>query len=136
MGRNLMMTSRHVASLFTEGLGDGGLRFQDGQTAAVDFVRDAGSAASNLMQITRVRMIHRYWDLAVLEIECVPSTVEPMYLNLTDPADLQGRDIAVIVYPAFDTRRDARVQNEVFRGLYNVKRLQPGLLKPRAVEQS
>lgn len=42
----------------------------------------------------------------------------------------------MIGYPAFDGRKGARVQNEVFRGLYTVKCLQPGLLKPRAVANS
>ncbi|ABD56498.1 DNA/RNA non-specific endonuclease [Jannaschia sp. CCS1] len=136
VGHNLMMTNRHVAQLFAEGLGDGPLRFQDGQTAAIDFVQEVGNATAHTMQVTRVRMIHPFWDMAVLEVEDVPQGVEPLALSLTNPANLQGRDIAVIGYPAFDHRNNVAVQNEVFRGIYNVKRLQPGLLKPRAVVSS
>lgn len=133
VGRNLMMTNRHVASLFANGLGDGTLTFQDGQTAEIDFAREAHSTTSDPMKVTGIRMIHPYWDMAVLEVEDVPPGVEPLTLSLTDPTDLKGRDIAVIGYPAFDPRNAARVQNEVFRGIYNVKRLQPGLLNARAM---
>lgn len=136
VGHNLMMTNRHVAQLFADGVGDGTLRFQDGQTAAIDFVQEAGSTDAHTLQVTGIRMIHPFWDMAVLEVEDVPQGVAPLTLSLTDPAHLQGRDIAVIGYPAFDPRNNAAVQNEVFRGIYNVKRLQPGLLKPRAVVSS
>lgn len=136
VGHNLLMTNRHVAQLFAEGLGDGTLRFQDGQTAAVDFVQEVGNAASHTMTVTRIRMIHPFWDMAVLEVDDVPDGAEPLTLSLTDPTHLQGRDIAVIGYPAFDHRNNVAVQNEVFRGIYNVKRLQPGILKPRAVVPS
>lgn len=131
VGTNLLMTNRHVASLFAQGIGDGTLRFLDDQTAALDFGRERGSTSADLIKVSRVRMIHPYWDMAVLELEETPQGVEPLALSLTDPAELLNRDIAVIGYPAFDPRNDAMVQHQVFGGVYNVKRLQPGLLKSR-----
>lgn len=136
VGTNLLMTNRHVAAFFAEGTGDRTVRFHDGQTAALDFEREIGSATAELLNVARVRMIHPYWDMAILELEEGPPGVEPLTLSLEDPADLQGREIAVIGYPAFDGRNDARVQNQVFRGIYNVKRMQPGLLKARAPKLS
>ena len=40
VGEGLLMTNRHVAEMFTEGLGEGGLRLQRRATAAVDFKRE------------------------------------------------------------------------------------------------
>lgn len=136
VGSNLMMTNRHVAGLFAQGIGDGTLRFQADQTAALDFGRERGSTSADLIKVSGIRMIHPYWDMAVLELEEVPQGVEPLTLSLTNPAELIGRDIAVIGYPAFDPRNDAMVQHQVFGGVYNVKRLQPGLLKLRAPKLS
>lgn len=132
----LLMTNRHVANLFAHGVGDGTLTFHAGQTVETDFGREATSTTSNPIRVTRVRMIHPYWDMAVLELEETPAGAEPLHLSVTGPALLQDRDIAVIGYPAFDPRNNAMVQHEVFRGLYNVKRLQPGLLNARAPKLS
>ena len=52
-------------------------------------------------------------------------------LSLRNPEEMIDDDIAVIGYPAFDPRNDAAVQNKVFDGVYYVKRLQPGKLRPR-----
>ena len=52
-------------------------------------------------------------------------------LSLRNPQDMIGEDIAVIGYPAFDPRNRVDVQNKVFDGVYKVKRLQPGQLRPR-----
>lgn len=136
VGGDLMVTNRHVAALFANGLGDGTLTFHEGQMAAIDFEREVGSIRSEPIAVTRVRMIHPYWDMAILELEDLPDGAEPLTLSLTDPADVVGRDIAVIGYPAFDPRNSAAVQHEVFRGVYNVKRLQPGLLKARGPKAS
>ncbi|MEO0917126.1 MAG: DNA/RNA non-specific endonuclease, partial [Pseudomonadota bacterium] len=136
VGGTLMMTNRHVASLFAQGVGDGTLLFHEGQTAEVDFERERFSTTSDPIAVTRVAMIHPYWDMALLELEELPAGAKPLSLSLTDPDQLEGRDIAVIGYPAFDPRNNADVQHQMFRGVYNVKRLQPGLLKARAPKLS
>jgi len=56
---------------------------------------------------------------------------------LKHPEDLLGEDVAVIGYPAprvqlsFDPRNDTNLQNSVFGGVYNIKRLQPGKIGER-----
>ena len=133
---NLIMTNRHVAAIFASGLGREGLRFIPGQTAAVDFKRERDSSASQFVRVANIEMIHPYWDMALLKVEGLPAGIEPLTLSMREPEDLAGREIALVGYPAFDPRNDAKVQNQVFGGVYNVKRLLPGLLKTRRAIRS
>ena len=133
VGEGLMMTNRHVAEIFALGLGQGPLTFRPGQTAAVDLEREVTSTQAHLLEVRQVLMIHPFWDMALLKVTGLPSVQKPLKLSLTRPEDLAAKpDVAVIGYPAFDPRNDAAVQQQVFGGLFNVKRLQPGKLGPRA----
>ena len=136
VGDNLIMTNRHVAEIFARGLGEKGLHFISGQSAAIDLLRERDSHQSRFLKVAQVRMIHPYWDMALLEMEEMPADIQPLTLSLREPEDLEGSQIALIGYPAFDPRNNAEVQNTVFNGVYNVKRLLPGLLKTRSVIRS
>lgn len=129
IGQGLMMTNRHVAELFAQGLGVKQVRFKPGETAAVDFRREQGSDESLLLSIDKVLMIHPYWDMAVLKVQGLSDTIRPLVLSTRVPEELAGREIAVIGYPAKDWRNDSAVQDQVFGGIYNVKRLQPGKVR-------
>jgi endonuclease G len=131
VGEGLLMTNRHVAEIFCAGLGGRGLVFRPGHRAGIDFKREA-IGGSQLVEVKGIAMIHPYWDMALLRVEGLPAGVAPLKLAITDPDELIGRDVAVIGYPAFDPRNDARVQNQVFNNLYDVKRLMPGKLNGRA----
>jgi endonuclease G, mitochondrial len=135
-GPNLLMTNRHVAQLFATGLGVRQLRFQTGQSAALDLAAERGSTSRNLLGVRRVVLIHPYWDMALLEVEGLPASAAPLSLSTRDPWSLDGHDVAVVGYPAFDPRNDAKVQNEVFGGIYDVKRLQPGKAGAREYVES
>ena len=130
VGEDLLMTNRHVAELFAVGLGREVLRFRPGQRAAVDLLREHGSAETRLFEIERVVMVHPYWDMALLATRGLAG-VTPLRLTVAEPGDLAGREVAVIGYPALDARNDIELQNRIFRGVFNVKRLQPGLLRER-----
>ncbi len=132
VGPGLIMTNRHVADLFATGLGERGLAFRPGIGAAVDLLREAGAGASLMLEVVRVAMIHPWWDMALLEVRGVPAGIRPLALLAAPPGDLAGRTVAVIGFPAFDPRNDAAVQNRVFGGVYDVKRLMPGLATGRA----
>jgi endonuclease G len=132
VGPGLLMTNRHVADLFATGLGERGLAFKTGIGAGVDLLREAGRAESTMLEVVRVAMIHPWWDMALLEVRGVPEDIRPLSLMAQAPGDLAGRVVAVIGYPAFDPRNDAGVQNRVFGGVYDVKRLMPGLATGRA----
>lgn len=126
VGRGLLMTNRHVAEMFTLGLGMRGLRFQPGlDNVQVDFKRERGSSASSPFRVRRVLMIHPYWDMALMEVEGVDG-LRPLTLDSRHVDEVREQDVVVIGYPAQDPRNDAALQHRIFRGVYQVKRLQPG----------
>jgi V8-like Glu-specific endopeptidase len=138
VGKNLLMTNRHVAEIFSSGLGTH-INFRAGLKAGVDFKQERNSKPGDAARIDvrRVAMIHPYWDMALLEVDGFDSSHAPLKLSVRAPEDYfaggaRSAEVAVVGYPAFDSRNKADVQNEVFGGVFNVKRLQPGLLKPRA----
>jgi endonuclease G, mitochondrial len=131
VGDGVLMTNRHVAELFASGLGREELSFRPGQAAAIDFLRERDRAKSKLFQITRVAMIHPYWDMALLVVEGL-GDVAALRLSVAPPGDLRQREIAVIGYPALDPRNNVELQNRIFGGVFNVKRLQPGKLREAA----
>jgi endonuclease G len=131
VGDELVMTNRHVAELFAVGLGREELAFRAGQTAAIDFLRERDSTKSRMFRVVRVVMVHPYWDMALLATEGLRG-VGHLRLSAADPGDLRGREIAVVGYPALDSRNNVELQNRIFRGIFNVKRMQPGVLRDRA----
>jgi endonuclease G, mitochondrial len=131
VGPDLMMTNRHVAEIFSSGIGLRGLRFRPGQSAGVDFLRERDRDTSIAVNVRQVLMIHPYWDMAILRVEHLGQDQGSLKLALDPIDDLEGQDIAVIGYPGFDPRNNAEVQKQVFGGVYNVKRLQPGKLRSR-----
>lgn len=122
VGPNLVMTNRHVAELFVDGTGRG-LAFRAGAQATMNFVEEAERSIADRFAVRSVVVVHPYWDMALLRIEDV--SIAPLLLSLDDPASPQ-EDVVVIGFPAFNPRLDRVVQDEVFGGVYNVKRLQPG----------
>ncbi|MDT8855374.1 DNA/RNA non-specific endonuclease [Paracoccaceae bacterium Fryx2] len=139
VGEGLMMTNRHVAELFARGLGRAGLEFRPGLRAAVNPAREAGgdpqAEDALTLAVRRVRMIHPWWDMALLEVEGL-EPITPLELSLEPPPATEGRDIAVIGYPALDTRNDIDLQLRIFRRLFQVKRLQPGKVTGQAATDS
>lgn len=125
VGKDLLMTNRHVAELFTTGLGSQSLDFRPGMGAGVDFRQERGHTESQTLTVRRVVMIHPFWDMALLQTEELLQH-EPLRLSLQPPEAYANEEVAVIGYPAFDPRNPTDVQNTVFGGVYNVKRLLPG----------
>jgi len=136
-GPGLLMTNRHVANLFASGIGDRGLIYRKG-AAAVDFMKEVSSRPedSYLLDVERVVMIHPYWDMAILAVKGLPGNVAPLQLAIDPPSQLRKQEVAAIGYPAFDPRNDATVQKQVFSNVFEVKRLQPGLLLERGARWS
>ena len=128
VGEGLLMTNRHVAEVFSRGLGVD-ILYTPGD-AQIGFTHEANEA-KNVVQltVTKVEMIHPFWDMALLRVEGLAQ--EPLTLCADATSDLIGHDVAVVGYPALDPRNDFALQNQVFAGTFNVKRLQPGTLRPR-----
>jgi endonuclease G, mitochondrial len=134
VGPNLLMTNRHVAKLFTEGVGIRSLTYSPGD-AAVDFKRETDTPSNDrsaFVKVRSVKMIHPYWDMALLEVEGLPGGRTPLKLSVRPPEDLVDQDVVVVGYPARDDRNDLALQDRIFERKYNVKRLQPGKIRPRA----
>lgn len=142
VGAKLLMTNRHVAEIFAAGIGRH-IDFRAGLKAGIDFKQERGTLPSDVSRIDvrRVVMIHPFWDMALLEVEGFGDGHVPLELSVLAPEEYlaDGKppaEVAVVGYPAFDPRNDAGLQNAVFGGVFNVKRLQPGYLKPRARVES
>lgn len=134
VGDGLLMTNRHVAEIFCGGLGLRNLVFRSGHRAGIDFEKRV-DGGSQFLEVKRVVMIHPYWDMALLRVEGLPSGIVPLELASADGAATPF-EIAAIGYPAFDSRNNAAVQQTVFQGVYNVKRLMPGKLNGRVAVDS
>lgn len=135
VGPDLLMTNRHVAMLFAQGMGQRNLDFQPGQVAEVDFLRENGNPKSDSLSVEKVVMIHPHWDMALLKVNGLPVTRRPLQLSTANPEEMGDREVVVVGYPGYDPQPDEefqRIQNRIFRGVYYVKRLQPGLLKSRS----
>ena len=133
VGDGLLMTNRHVAELFVQGLGLRELKFRPGiETVGIDFRRELGSSATSFFEVKQILMVHPFWDMALLRVTGLAG-VAPLVLDAVPAEELRGREVAVIGYPAQDPRNDLELQNRIFRGKFRVKRLQPGTLTgPRA----
>ncbi len=140
VSKDIIMTNRHVAELFCNGLGKNGVKFIPDQIAGIDFKEEINTPLEDhvFFDIKDVIMIHPYWDMALLKVT-VPERHQdkmPLSLSLMKPEDIKGRQIAVVGYPAFDSRNDGLVQHNLFGGIYNIKRLQPGQINGTKVVRS
>jgi hypothetical protein len=128
----VLMTSRRVAELFIENQA-GRWLFRPGITTWMSYrsryqgVSDAGYRVRGIIGV------HDVYDVALLEVErpqangAAPS---PLALAAQAPPYLDGRPAYLIGYPVRDARRnEPEVIARIFREVYNVKRVQPGLLR-------
>jgi endonuclease G len=127
VGDGLMMTNRHVAELFANGLGDTGLSFKPGRSSAVDLKQEVLPGPALVLRVDAVRMIHPYWDCAILQVSGDITPRTPLKLMEHEPRDLKGRPVIIVGYPAMDPRGDVSLQQRIFR-VFQKKRLQPGTI--------
>ena len=136
VGKGLIATNRHVAQLFSQGLGRT-IRYRFGD-AAIDFKRQIDAPDDDrtaYLSVRAVEMIHPYWDMALLRVDNLP-TGRMLRLSVKSPEELLDHNVVVIGYPARDERNDVALQDRIFNRIYNVKRLQPGVIRARARIQS
>lgn len=132
VGPDVVLTNRHVAAEFARGDGRG-WTFQQGISAQVDMGEEYGAApvgGGPSYDVVEVLGIHEDVDLALLRVAppadggVLPT---PLAVAADAPADLPGRPVYVVGYPAFDGRRnEPESMRRIFMDVYNVKRLQPG----------
>jgi S1-C subfamily serine protease len=130
VGPTTLMTNRHVAREFCSRAADS-WTFRPGMTTRIDFLEELGSTATLEFEITETIGIHDRHDLALLRVEMASSDghvlPDPLPVAATEPPDLFERDVYVVGYPAWDSRRnEPEPIRRLFTDIYNVKRLQPG----------
>ncbi len=129
-GERRLLTNRHVAQLFVEGVGSQAqLQFTPGILGRLDLKQEVGSTLSLVTSVVAPVLVHDQWDLAVLEVDQLPPGVAPLPLlpsSLSDPSDGIA---AIIGYPALDPEENLLEQLQIFRSTFEKKRLQPGRLK-------
>lgn len=135
VGPGLVMTNRHVAAIFASGVGTRAV-FKPGRKAGIDFLRELERPTGPVFNVTRIVMVHPYWDMALLAVNDLPDSASPLSLSLDDPLIADSVEVAAIGYPAFDDRNNTDVQNDLFRRVFGVKRLQPGTLGARRETES
>lgn len=129
-----IITNRHVAMVFAQQQGPRfPFRFnQAGKQvrARVDFREEYQGAQSDEFGIAEVLWMaddaDTAPDMAILRVKRDPGLPGPLTLAGRDAAPDQ--DIAVVGYPAKDSRNDAGVMAGLFQNVYDVKRFSPGLV--------
>jgi endonuclease G len=129
---DVLVTNRHVAQEFGS---RNGANFVFRQlldtpvTAAVDFLKEEGSLNERSFRLIEILHIEddRGPDLALLKVAPSGNIALPPALPLFTGAAAASTDVAVIGYPAKDSRiPDIALMEQLFGNVYNSKRLAPG----------
>ncbi|MFI0714682.1 trypsin-like serine peptidase [Streptomyces inhibens] len=133
VGPDVVLTNRHVAAEFARGDG-AGWTFQQGISSRVDMGEEYGDTVPGgggpAYDVVEVLGIHEDVDLALLRVAPPAgggALPPPLAVAADAPADLPGRPVYCVGYPAYDGRRnEPESMRRIFMDIYNVKRLQPG----------
>jgi hypothetical protein len=129
---NILMTTRRTAEIFVENR-NGMYQFRPGITTWMDYRSPYQCVSSAGYRVRSVVGVHERYDLALLEVERPQiNGTAPMPLSLAalPPAQTENRQVYLIGYPVRDARRnEPEPIARIFRDVYNVKRVQPGMLR-------
>lgn len=124
---DIVMTNEHVANVFSrKGSGQWTFRYN----SSIDFKEELGCPDSADFALTEVVGIHDVLDLALIRVSSI-SSKPPKPLNIASkkPETTTDRKVFVVGYPARDLRNDPNSMKGIFWNIYDVKRLQPGLMR-------
>lgn len=128
----IMVTNRHVADIFARQQG-GSIKFRTNNLGQflkpqVDFREEYQRDDAFEVPIIEVLYIESdvgyQPDVAFIQVKEHNGLPDP--INLSSQEIHEGDDVAVIGYPARDFRNDADIMHDIFKGIYEVKRLSPG----------
>jgi hypothetical protein len=129
---NVLLTTRRVAELFSE-FKDNRWQFRPGISTWMDYRSAYQSVSTAGFRVRNVIGVHNIYDLALLEVEGPQINGQapiPLSLAATPPPFMDGRPVYLIGYPVRDARRtESEAISRIFRDVYNVKRVQPGVLR-------
>jgi hypothetical protein len=127
-----LLTTRRIADLFAEGR-NGVWSFRPGISAWMNYRTQYQQPASAGYRVRGIFGVVEPYDLALLEVEPPPQrnrVPAPLALAAQAPPRLEGRPVYLIGYPVRDARRnEPEAITRIFRDVYNVKRVQPGVLR-------
>ena len=135
---DVVVTNRHVAEEFSM-RDNGGFAFKANfgrppVSASIDWRHEHGQPDESIFRITEILWVEPPGsvDVALVRIEDTgaageqrPEVIELMTREEVDAAGVSAW-VAVVGYPARDSRNDLADQQRIFDGIYNVKRLAPG----------
>ena len=129
----VVVTNRHVAQVVARRTADGrGLLLRSPVTGVrygieVDFGEEVGARPADARPVRVTEVLHLADDAGpdVAMLRIVGADL-PAALPLADHEAVAGDLVALIGYPAFDSRNDAGDQARYFDDLYEVKRFAPG----------
>jgi len=132
VSENILLTTRRFAELFAENK-DNRWQFRPGITAWLDYRSGYQNVSNAGYKVRSIFGVHPTYDLALLEVEGPQingSAPVPLNLAATAPTNLNGRQVYLVGFPARDARRnEPEAITRIFRDVYNVKRVQPGVLR-------
>lgn len=131
---HVLVTNRHVALTFARKKGKGFEFIRNPEEkpvrAQVDFREEYRGRDSREFAVDKVLFIEELSeqapDLALLQL--AKNGALPAPIPLHDGGPQAERYVAVIGYPARDSRNDSQAMVKVFGDIYNVKRLAPGMV--------
>ncbi len=129
---DVMITNRHVANLFAYSFG-GRFVFRNNPAGKpfrtqVDFLEE--HEREDVFEVPIVQILHIEDDspfapdMALVRVE--PADGLPAPIRLSAEALAPQEDVVVIGYPARDLRNPPTIMDDLFGGVYEVKRLSPG----------
>jgi hypothetical protein len=127
-----LIATRRTAEAFMENRG-GQWQFRPGISAWMDYRSEYQGVAGAGYRVRAVIGVHEHYDLALLEVEPPQgngTAPAPLALAAEPPRPMEGRQVYMIGYPVRDARRDEpELISRIFRDTYNVKRVQPGVIR-------
>ncbi len=140
---HLVLTNRHVAQLVAKRVADGKCVFMRSPVtgirygAQIDFNEEFGAQPQDARVAQAIEVVYLADDVAAdMALLKVKKFGDGNWL-MPDPVPLAANEaakdelVALIGYPAFDSRNDRTAMDEYFRDLYDVKRFAPGRIKER-----
>ncbi|HEX2682959.1 MAG TPA: trypsin-like peptidase domain-containing protein, partial [Ferruginibacter sp.] len=130
--KDIVVTNRHVAEIFASSNGKG-FTFRQGEDGGlmktdIDLLQEYNRPDKRVMKLTKVLYIEPEPgpDIAFLAAEPLSENM-PVPIGLSDRPVSAGSDVAVIGYPAIDSRMpDIELMRKIFKDVYDKKRLAPG----------
>jgi Trypsin-like peptidase domain len=129
---DVVMTNRHVAKEFCRNAG-ATWKFEPRMKARIDYSEELGSNRPAEFAFTDVIGVHEAHDLALFRVsrKGKKGTTAPEPLPIArKPTLAVGRNVFVVGFPAWDGHRnEPEPMREIFKDIFNVKRLQPGEMR-------